>query len=111
MQRHASPSATQVSRASDLRRRICHQCWSSQFRLRLADRSDVGTSGAPFVLFARHGARFAQSAGAKMKSLHACVLTGANVLVALMLADAAAAQAPSVNDKIHAFDGCIILLL
>ena len=42
-----------------------------------------------------------------MKSLHACILMGATVLIALLVADAAAAQAPSANEKINAYVGCI----
>src|SRR5262245_58431593 len=105
--RHASRSATQVSRCFRLSRRVCHQCGSSLLWLRLTDRSDLGTSGAPFVLFSRHGARVAPSGGARVKSLHACILMGATVLIALLVADAAAAQAPSANEKINAYVGCI----
>jgi len=42
-----------------------------------------------------------------MKSLHACILMAATVLIALLVADAAAAQAPSANEKINAYVGCI----
>ena len=42
-----------------------------------------------------------------MKPLHAFVLAGAAVLVAPLVADLAAAQAPSANEKINAYVGCI----
>ena len=42
-----------------------------------------------------------------MKPLHAFVLAGAAVLIAPLVADLAAAQAPSANEKINAYVGCI----
>jgi hypothetical protein len=42
-----------------------------------------------------------------MKPFHALVLAGATVLVVPLVADAAAAQAPSASEKINAYVGCI----
>ena len=42
-----------------------------------------------------------------MKPFHAFVLAGAAVLIAPLVADLAAAQAPSANEKINAYVGCI----
>ena len=42
-----------------------------------------------------------------MKPVHAWVLAGATVLIALLAADVAAAQAPPANEKINAYVGCI----
>jgi hypothetical protein len=42
-----------------------------------------------------------------MKPVDVCALAGTTVLVALLGADVAAAQAPSANEKINAYVGCI----
>src|SRR5215475_7701291 len=42
-----------------------------------------------------------------MKPFHACVLAGATILMAALVADGAAAQVPSPNEKINAYVGCI----
>ena len=42
-----------------------------------------------------------------MRPFHAFVLAGAAVVIAPLVADVAAAQAPSVNEKINAYVGCI----
>jgi len=54
----------------------------------------------------RRTGRVAQSGG-EMKAFHACVLAGASVLIALLVADVAAAQAPPPSEKINAYVGCI----
>jgi len=42
-----------------------------------------------------------------MKLFRACLCVGALVLIAPLAADTAAAQAPSANEKINAYVGCI----
>ena len=42
-----------------------------------------------------------------MKPVHACVVAAATLVIAPLMADVAAAQAPSLKDKINAYVGCI----
>jgi len=42
-----------------------------------------------------------------MKPVHACVVAVATLVIAPLMADVAAAQAPSLQDKINAYVGCI----